>query len=74
MRNEISGKFDALVKSLDQSGLDALRRSLATEIAMRSGTGEMDTSIHLDAIRPGMSASDKEQAVQEIARVLREQR
>jgi hypothetical protein len=75
--NGMSAKFDALVKNLDHSALEALRRSLASEIEARgesNGPGApIDiNAIHLHAIRPGMSAADKEQAAQEIARVLRE--
>jgi hypothetical protein len=68
----MSAKFDALVKNLDQSGLEELRRSLIEEIAARGGEDAVASGIHLDSIRPGMSAADKEQAVEEIARVLRE--
>jgi hypothetical protein len=76
-------KFDALVKSLDYGGLEALRRSVASEIKGRGGSstvqgdaGRFETvqenAIHIGSIRPGMSAADKERAAQEIARVLRE--
>jgi len=84
----ISAKFNALVKSLDQGGLEALRRSVATEIKGREGSTAVqgdagrddagrfeavqDDAIHIGSIRPGMSAADKERAAQEIARVLRE--
>jgi hypothetical protein len=84
----MSGKFNALVKSLDHGGLEALRRSVVTEIKGRGGsaaepgdTGRddagrfesvQDGAIHIGSIRPGMSAQDKERATQEIARVLRE--
>jgi hypothetical protein len=86
--NNDNAKFDALVKSLDHGGLEALRRSVATEIkgrgasaAAQGDTGRddagrfeavQDDAIHIGSIRPGMSAADKERAAQEIARVLRE--
>jgi hypothetical protein len=85
---DMSAKFNALVKSLDQGGLEALRRSVATEIKGRGGSaaaqGEagrddagrfeavQEDAIHIGSIRPGMSAEDKERAALEIARVLRE--
>jgi hypothetical protein len=75
VNNGMDAKFDALVKNLDHSALEALKRSLASEIEARGGqdgTGADINAIHLHAIRPGMSAADKEQAAQEIARVLRE--
>ena len=84
----MSAKFNALVKSLDHGGLEALRRSVVTEIKGRGGSGAaqgdagrdeagrfegiQDDAIHIGSIRPGMSAADKERAAQEIARVLRE--
>jgi hypothetical protein len=84
----MSAKFNALVKSLDHGGLEALRLSVATEIKGRGGSsgaqGEtgrddagrfeavQDDAIHIGSIRPGMSAADKERAAQEIARVLRD--
>jgi hypothetical protein len=91
--NDMGAKFNALVKSLDHGALDALRRSVASEIKGRGGSsgvqGDMgrdnggrddagrfeaiqDDAIHIQSIRPGMSAGDKERAAQEIARVLRE--
>ena len=86
--NDMGAKFNALVKSLDHGGLEALRRSVASEIKGRGGSsavqGEIgrddagrfeaiqDDAIHIQSIRPGMSAGDKERAAQEIARVLRE--
>jgi hypothetical protein len=91
-RVNMSAKFNALVKSLDHGGLEALRRSVVTEIKGRSGSAAaqgntsrddagrfeavQDDPIHgtidIHTIRPGMSTQDKERAVQEIARVLRE--
>lgn len=67
----VSARFDALVKDLDESALEALKQSLETEIGARA-EDLSSSSIHIDTIRPGMSASDKEQVAQEIARVLRE--
>jgi hypothetical protein len=88
LNSGIGAKFTALVKSLDHGGLEALRRSVATEIKGRGGSpgvqgevgrddagrfeGVQDDAIHIQSIRPGMSAGDKERAAQEIARVLRE--
>jgi hypothetical protein len=85
---DMSAKFNALVKSLDHGGLEALRRSVATEIKGRGGSpaaqgdsgrddagrfeAVQDDAIHIASIRPGMSPQDKERAAQEIARVLRE--
>jgi hypothetical protein len=66
----IDAKFDALVKNLDPGALEALRRSVATEIQGREG-GPLD-GMKIETIRPGMSAAEKEQAAQEISRVLRE--
>ncbi len=70
MRMSTNTKFDALVKQLDGDALDQLRRSVAGEI---EGREEVPSEgLPIDSIRPGMSAQEKEQAMQEIARVLRE--
>ena len=60
-------KFEALVKNLDQNALEELGRWVAAEIGERSGSARMK----IGDIHPGMSAQDKEQAAQEIARVLK---
>ena len=67
---KMNAKFEALVKQLDGDALDQLRRSVALEIEGREG--EPAEGLPIDSIRPGMSAQEKEQAMQEIARVLRE--
>ena len=74
----MSAKFNALVKSLDHGALETLRRSVVSEIKgrdqwARPADGERVDGVHIDSIRPGMSAPDKEKAAREIARVLREQ-
>jgi hypothetical protein len=60
-------KFKELVESLDQDGLDELRRSVAEEVGER----RQKNAIHMEHIHPGMSAVEKDAAVKEIARVLR---
>jgi hypothetical protein len=67
---KMNSKFEALVKQLDGDALDQLRRSLELEVEGRAGVQEQ--GVPIDSIRPGMSAEEKEQAMQEIARVLRE--
>ena len=67
---KIADKFDALVKNLDHGALEQLRRSVATEIQGRQS--QEPDAMKIESIRPGMSAAEKEQAAQEIARVLRE--
>jgi hypothetical protein len=66
---KMNAKFEALVKQLDHDALEQLRRSVALEMEGREGVPE---GVPIDSIRPGMSAQEKEQAMQEIARVLRE--
>ena len=63
-------KFDALVKQLDTVGLEELRRTVAIEIEDRGG--ERQNAPAMDSIRPGMSAQEKQMAIEEISRVLRE--
>jgi hypothetical protein len=60
-------KFKELVESLDQEGLDELRRSVAEEVGER----RQKNAIHMEHIHPGMSDVEKDAAVKEIARVLR---
>jgi hypothetical protein len=74
----VRAKFDALVKGLDESALATLRESVAAELEGRGGgaahfQGATQSTFEIGAIRPGMSAADKQQAMQEIARALREQ-
>ena len=60
-------KFKELVESLDQEGLDELRRSVAAEVGER----RQDAAIQMEHIRPGMSDEKRQAAMDEIARVLR---
>jgi predicted SAM-dependent methyltransferase len=60
-------KFKELVESLDREGLDELRRSVAEEVGER----RQKNAIHMEHIHPGMSDTEKDAAVKEIARVLR---
>jgi hypothetical protein len=70
----VRAKFDALVKGLDGSALATLRESVAAELDGRgAGSTEVLSTFEIGAIRPGMSAADKQQAMLEIARALREQ-
>ena len=63
----MNGKFKELVESLDQTGLDELRRSLADEVGQR----RQQTAIQMEHIHPGMSEKQKDEVAKEIARVLR---
>ncbi len=63
----MTAKFDALVKNLDQNALEELGRSVAAEMGERSG----EIGLKIDDIHPGMSATEKKQAAEEIARVLK---
>ncbi|MGH9559159.1 MAG: hypothetical protein ACRD30_07950 [Bryobacteraceae bacterium] len=63
----MNSKFKALVRGLDPEALDELRRSVASELEGR----RQKTAIKLDDIHPLMSPAEKEQACQEISRVLR---
>ncbi len=70
----VRAKFDALVKGLDESALATLRESVAAELEGRGDVAaQFQSTFEIGAIRPGMSAADKQQAMQEIARALREQ-
>lgn len=58
-------KFKALVSGMDQETLEELRQSVVAEINGRR------PGIQIGDIHPRMSATEKEAAAQEIARVLR---
>jgi hypothetical protein len=62
----ITGKFETLVRELDQETLEELRQSVSSEI---DGRGE---TLKVEDIRPGMSATEKERVTKEIARVLKD--
>ncbi len=62
----MSAQFEKLVKDLDQPALEALRRSVTSEMEGR----RRKTSIRIGDIHPRMSVADKERAADEIARVL----
>lgn len=61
-------KFKTLVREMDQSTLDELRRQVAAEVEQR----RQKTAIQIRDIHPRMSPEEKAQAALEIARVLRE--
>jgi hypothetical protein len=61
-------KLQAFVRDLDQTSLEELRQSIDLEMEGR----EQKTSFKIDDIHPHMTASEKEQAASEIARVLKE--
>ena len=63
----MNSKFDELVRSLAPETLEELRRSVAEEMGGR----RQQSSIQLENIHASMSAEDREQALREIARVLR---
>jgi hypothetical protein len=60
-------KFKALVRELDAAALEDLRRSVASEVEGR----RQKQAIKIENIHPLMSAEDKRQALEEIARALR---
>ena len=62
----MNSKFDDLVRSLDPSTLEELRRSVAAELGGR----REETAIQIEHIHPKMSAEAREQAAREIGRVL----
>ncbi len=61
-------KFKELVENLDREGLDELRRSVVEEVNER----RQKHAIKIEHIQPGMSEETRMEALQEIARVLRE--
>jgi hypothetical protein len=63
----MSAKFKALVRDLDQNALEALRRSVVREMDAR----RQKTALQISDIHPQMSAEEKQQAFEDIARVLR---
>lgn len=65
----ISAKFKTLVHELDQDSLEELKRSVTTEIDVRRG----HSAITLESIHPRMTAAEKHQAAQQIARLLKGQ-
>jgi hypothetical protein len=62
----MNSKFDDLVKNLEGETLEELRRAVASEIG-----GRRQTDIRLEDIHPKMSATDKDRAARQIARLLR---
>ncbi len=64
----MKAQFKALVRELDTEGLEELRRSVASEMQGRRQQG----AIRMEHIHPGMTASEKERAAQEIARVMKD--
>jgi hypothetical protein len=65
----VKTKFRALVRGLDATALEELRRSVASEVEER----RIEGAIKLEDIHPRMSAEDKQRAMDEIARALRAQ-
>jgi|1185.fasta_scaffold853432_2 hypothetical protein len=63
----MSSQFDDLVRSLEADTLEELRRAVAVEVGGR----RQQAAIRMEDIHPKMSAAQKDQAAQEIARVLR---
>ena len=63
----MNSKFDELVRSLTPDTLDELRRSVVSEMGDRRSA----SAIQLESIHADMSAEAREQAMREIARVLR---
>ena len=63
----MNSKFGELVQTLEPAMLEELRRAVAAELGER----RMQSSVHIEAIQPNMSAEQKAQALNEIARVLK---
>jgi len=63
----MSEKFETLVRNLDRDALHDLRRTVASEIDGR----RQKVAMKVEDIHPGMTAAQREQAREEIARALR---
>jgi len=63
----MNSKFGELVQTLEPAMLEELRRAVTAELGER----RMHSAVHIEAIHPNMSAEQKAQALQEIARVLK---
>jgi hypothetical protein len=63
----MSKKFETLVRNLDRETLDDLRLTVASEIGGR----RQKSAIKVEDIHPGMTPTQRDQATEEIARVLR---
>ena len=63
----MKAKFRTLVRELDGGALKELGRYVASELEGR----RQKTAIKLEDIHPRMSAEEKRQAMEEIARVLK---
>ena len=63
----MNSKFEDLVSSLEADTLEELRRAVAFEIGGR----RQQKAIRLEDIHPAMSATQKDEAARQIARVLR---
>ncbi len=63
----MNSKFDELVGSLTPETLEELRRSVAEELGGR----RQQAAIQIENIHAKMSGDEREQAMREIARVLR---
>ena len=64
---QMNSKFDDLVRSLTPETLEELRRSVAEEVGGR----RQEAAIQIESIHARMSEEQREQALREIARVLR---
>ena len=65
----MDSKFDELVRGLEQPMLEELRRSVTAEMNQRRA----QTAIQMEDIHARMSSDDKLRAMDEIARVLRQE-
>jgi len=63
----VKAKFKTLIRELDGESLDELSRSVASELEGRRLKG----AIKIENIHPLMSAEEKRQAMEDIARVLK---
>ncbi|MEQ1946487.1 MAG: hypothetical protein ABL995_04825 [Bryobacteraceae bacterium] len=63
----MNSKFGELVQTLEPAMLEELRRAVAAEIGERRN----QTALQIESIHPMMTAEQKAQAVQEIARALK---
>ncbi|HLX44444.1 MAG TPA: hypothetical protein VKR43_13460 [Bryobacteraceae bacterium] len=59
-------KFKSLIRDLDQNALEELNRLVTSEL------GRHAAGFRIDEIHPRMTSADKEKALEEIGRILKE--
>ena len=63
----LNRKFQALVRDLDPTALEELNRLVTSELERHANSG-----LRIDQIHPRMTPADRERAIEEITRILKQ--